>query len=123
MPRAHIVGAIIGAVGAIIAATIPVVAAVLLGVVQINIPAIVAPTKVSNDIPVAQATYTRLPTYTPYPTFTPARTIIAPRPITVIPTASADQQDPAPGSVIPAGQGFKKNGIIESRPSNGTRPC
>lgn len=58
-----------------------------------------------------QPTYTVLPTYTPYPTLTPPITIVAPKPITVIPTLRGDQQNPPPGSVILAGQGFTENSI------------
>ena len=80
----------------------------------------VTPTTIAASVPdqpsllgfsLPQPTYTLLPTYTPYPTFTPARTVLAPKPITVIPTLSTDQQNPPPGSIIPAGEGYTLNGV------------
>jgi hypothetical protein len=118
--NAAIVAALIGAAAVIIAAIIPVAAALFFGVVQISFPSSRTPTQaVTNDVappmavaqPLPQPTYTRLPTYTPYPTHTPPRTIVAPKPTTVIPTSSADQQNPSAGSTIAAGRSYTRNNI------------
>jgi hypothetical protein len=111
-PVAIIIGAIIGACAVIAAAVI----GVAFGKFEINLGGVVNPTattdsKITSGLPAPQPTYTLLSTYTPYPTFTPNRVVATQGPITITPTPGADQQIPAPGSIILAGQGYARNGV------------
>ncbi|MFQ6058457.1 MAG: hypothetical protein ACE5MB_06240 [Anaerolineae bacterium] len=51
------------------------------------------------------------PTYTPYPTFTPYLVVATRGPVIITPTLSAEEQNPPPGSIIPAGEAYTKGGI------------
>lgn len=67
----------------------------------------IAPTQATQAAP---ATTFLMPT-SPVPTTT-AQVVVATRvPIVVTPTVSPEEQDPAPGSIIAAGQGYTKNGV------------
>jgi len=120
----QILVALIGALGVIIAALITGVSALLVERTKIDANStVVWATVVSQrtvDAPIARATYTLPPTYTPLPTQQPYTTIptpkpnvtiVTPKPITVVATPDSSQQNPPPGSIIPAGQGFTKNGV------------
>lgn len=111
--------ALIGALGVIIAALITGVFALLVERTKMDANAtVVWATVVAQriaDVPVAQATYTRLPTQQPYtaiPTPKPNVTVVTPRPITVVAAPSADQQNPPPGSILQVGQNYSKDGIV-----------
>jgi len=121
----QILVAIIGAAGLIIAALVTGIFALLVEQTKSNTTATgVAATYVAQrtvDAPIARATYTLPPTYAPPPTYTPYPvlptpkpniTVVTPKPITVVATPSADQQNPPPGSIIPAGQGYTKKGVV-----------
>ena len=76
-------------------------------------PTAIAMTEVvfEESQPQQQLTYTSLPTYTPYPTFTSLAISASQEPNIVTPSPKSGEQTPPPGSVIPAGQSFSKDGI------------
>lgn len=111
---ATIIGAVIGAIALVVGTAIGAVLGARSQPIQVflgvDTPTAIAQTNILG-LPFPQPTYTLLPTYTPYPTLTPARTIVVPKPITVVPTLSTDQQNPLPGSAILAGQPYTRNRI------------
>ncbi|MBI5652241.1 MAG: hypothetical protein HZC40_17630 [Chloroflexi bacterium] len=114
-----ILGAIIGAAGVIIAALITGIFALLVEQTKSNANATSVWTTVvaqrTADVPVAQATYTRLPTQQPYtaiPTSKPNVTVVTPKPITIVATPDSSQQNPPPGSILQVGQNYSKDGIV-----------
>ncbi|MBM3129732.1 MAG: hypothetical protein FJ009_14040 [Chloroflexi bacterium] len=116
--------AIIGAAGVIIAALITGIFALLVEQTKTSAGATsVAATFVAQrtvDAPLLQQpyapqpTFTRLPTQQPYtliPTPKPNVIVVTPKPEIVTATTGTDQQNPPPGSIILAGQGYTRNGI------------